>query len=97
MRTKNKETSKAILKLDVAVAIIVTATVIVGELTGHDMSSSTIVAGLWDAQLAAIISFYFWKSKNENRSKHAMQLVRDLADKYGIESAARIAEIVLKE
>lgn len=97
MRKQSKETSKVILKLDIAVAIIATATVIVGELAGHDMSSSTIVAGLWDAQLAAIISFYFWKSKNENRSKHAMQLVRDLADKYGIESAARIAEIVLKE
>lgn len=96
-RLKRKETSKVILHLDIAVAIIVTGTVIIGELTGHDMSSSTMVAGLWDAQLAVVVSFYLWKSKNENRSKHAMQLVKDLADKYGIDAATRVAEIVLKE
>lgn len=92
-----KETSKKIMWLDIAVAIIVTAAVLIGDFTGHDMSSSAIVAGLWDAQLAAVIGFYSWKAKNENRSKHAMKLVRELADKYGIESAAQIAEIVLKE
>lgn len=96
-RLKKKETSKRLLWLDISVAIAVTATVMVGELTGHDMTSSAIVAGLWDAQLAAVIAFYYWKAKNENRSKHAMALVRDLADKYGIDAAARIAEIVLKE
>lgn len=92
-----KETSKKILWLDIAIAIIVTGAVLVGDFTGHDMSNSAIVAGLWDAQLAAVIGFYLWKSKNENRSKHAMKLVRELADKYGIEAAAQIAEIVLKE
>ena len=97
MRTNKKETSKKVLWLDISVAIIVSAAVIIGEIAGCDMSSSAIVAGLWDAQLAAVIGFYSWKAKNENRSKHAMTLVRELADKYGIESAAQIAEIVLKE
>lgn len=92
-----KETNKKIMWLDIAIAIIVTGSVIIGEISGHDMSNSAIVAGLWDAQLAAVIGFYSWKAKNENRSKHAMKLVRELADKYGIESAAQIAEIVLKE
>lgn len=96
-RLKKKETSKRILHIDIAVAIMVSAAVIAGEVTGHDMTASAIVAGLWDAQLAAVIAFYYWKAKNENRSKHAMQLVRDLADKYGIDAAAHIAEIVLKE
>lgn len=92
-----KETTKKLLWLDVAVGIIVTAAVVIGDFTGHDLSNSAIVAALWDGQLALVISAYQWKSKNENRSKHAMKLVRELADKYGIEAAAQIAEIVLKE
>lgn len=91
------ETSKKILWLDIFVAIIVTANVLFGERSGCDMTASAIVAGLWDAQLAAVIGFYLWKAKNENRSKHAMQLVRDLADQYGIDAAAQIAAIVLKD
>jgi len=91
------ETSKKILWLDIAVAIVVTGSVIFGERSGYDVSASAIVAGLWDAQLAAVIGFYLWKAKNENRSKHAMQLVRDLAGEYGIDSAARFAEIILKD
>jgi len=94
---KRGETSKRVLWLDIAVAILVTVAVIAGDFTGHDMTSAAVVAGLWDAQLAAVIAFYLWKSKNENRSKHAMALVRELADKYGIDGAARIAEIVLKD
>lgn len=90
-------TSKRVLYIDLVIAVIVTAAVIIGELTGHDMTSSAVVAGLWDAQLAAYGGWYLWKSKNENRSKHAMALIRELADKYGIESVARIAEIVLKD
>lgn len=91
------ETSKKILWLDLIIGIIVTVTVIVGNCRGLDMAEAAIVAGFWDAQLAAVVAFYLWKSKNENRSKHAMALVRELADKYGIDSAAHIAEIVLKE
>lgn len=90
-------TSKKVLWTDIAVGIILTAAVVIGEFTGHDMSSSAIVAGLWDGQLALVIGAYQWKSKNENRSKHAMGLVRELADKYGIEAVVQIAEIVLKE
>lgn len=97
MRTRKKETSKRILWVDVTVAIIVTAAVLIGDFFGRDMTNSAIVAGLWDAQLAAVIGFYSWKAKNENRSKHAMELVKELADKYGIEAVVKIAEVVLKE
>ena len=88
---------RKVTKQDIAVAITLTAAVVIGDFIGRDMSNSAIVAGLWDGQLALVIGAYQWKSKNENRSKHAMALVRELADKYGIESAAQIAEIVLKE
>ena len=90
-------TSKRILWLDIAVAIIVTGAVLVGDFTGHDMSNAAIVAGLWDAQLAAVVGFYLWKSKNENRSKHAMELVERLAEKYGIENVVELAQVVLKD
>lgn len=96
-RLRQGETVIRLLRLDVFVAVAVTVSVLVGEFTGHDMTVSGIVAGLWDAQLAAVIGFYFWKRKNENRSRHAMALVRELADEYGIDATARIAEIVLKE
>jgi len=38
-----------------------------------------------------------WKSKNENRAKYAQKFVLDFADKYGIDAAIRIAEVVLKD
>lgn len=96
-REIKRETSKALIWLDIAIAVVVTGAVLVGEFTAHDMTASAIVAGLWDAQLAAVLGFYLWKAKNENRSKHAMALVRELADKYGMDSVARLAEIILKE
>ena len=96
-RERKRETSKKLIWFDAAIAVAVTGAVIVGECNGLDMTASAIVAGLWDAQLAAVLGFYLWKAKNENRSKHAMALVRELADKYGIDSVARLAEIILKE
>lgn len=52
------------------------------------------------AQLAmttAAGGFYYWKAKNENRAKYAQKFMKQWAKKYGPETAARIAEIVLKE
>lgn len=49
------------------------------------------------AETSVCTGFYFWKSRNENRSKYAQKFVRLFAEKYGIETALRIAEIVLKE
>ena len=91
------ETSKLILLVDITIAVAVTVSVILGERSGFDMTSSALVAGLWDAQLAVAVGFYYWKSKNENRAKYAQQLVKELADKYGMDSVARIAEIILRD
>lgn len=41
--------------------------------------------------------FYLWKSKNENRAKYAQQFVIQFADKYGVDAAIRIAEVVLRD
>ena len=47
--------------------------------------------------LTTVTSFYMWKAKNENRAKYAQEFIQKFADKYGIEEAIRIADIVLKE
>lgn len=45
----------------------------------------------------ASVGFYFWKAKNENRAKYAQKFMKQWAEKYGPEAAARITEIVLKD
>ena len=94
---KKIETSKLILVVDFTIAIALTATVVVGELTGHDMTNTAIVAGVWDAQLGAACAFYYHKAKCENRAKGAQGLVKELADRYGIEPVAQIAEIIFRD
>lgn len=91
------QTSKLILLVDFIVAILLTIVVIIGAFLDKDMSQVTVIAGFWDAQMTAAVGFYYWKSKNENRSKYAMKLVRDLAETYGIENVARLAEVILKD
>lgn len=91
------ETSKLILAVDFTVAILLTAAVVVGAWLGRDVYQVTTVAACWDAQMTAAVGFYFWKAKNENRSKYAMQLVQDLAKEYGIENVISLANTVLKD
>ena len=91
------QTSKLILIVDFTAAILLSATVTVGAFLEKDMSQVAVVAGLWDAQLAVAVGAYYWKAKNENRSKHAMKLVEKLAKKYGIDSVVSLAEIILKD
>lgn len=95
--TLKLHTSKCILLIDFIVAIILAVVVVTGSFLEKDMSNVVNVAVCWDAQMTAAVGFYYWKSKNENRSKHAMKLVKDLAKKYGIENVARLAEIILKD
>ena len=91
------QTSKLILIVDFVIAIILTAVVIHGTYREIDMSQVATVCGFWDGQLAVAIGFYYWKAKNENRSKYAMKLVTDLAETYGIENVVTLAEVILKD
>lgn len=90
-------TSKIILFVDFLVAILLTAIVTHGAYQGLDMSQVTAVALAWDGQLAVAVGFYYWKARHENRSKGTQQLVKDLAETYGIDAVARIAEIIFRE
>lgn len=66
-------------------------------LLSRDKSSAATVLCAWIVECGAATGFYFWKAKNENRSKYAVKFVRELADKYGIDGTARIIETVLKD
>jgi len=91
------QTSKLILIVDFIIAIALTIVVIVGSYLSLDMTNVTTICALWDAQLAVAVGFYYWKAKNENRSKYAMQLIKDLAERYEIEYVVHLAEVILKD
>lgn len=91
------ETSKWILRVEFTVAILLAVAIAVGSFLQISMTELAVVAGLWDAQLAVVVGAYLWKAKNENRSKHAMKLVRELAETYGIDSVISLAEVILKD
>lgn len=59
-------------------------------------AAATVLCG-WIVECGGATAFYFWKAKNENRSKYALEFVRELADKYGLDATARIIESVLKD
>lgn len=49
------------------------------------------------AEFGAATGFYYWKAKNENRSKYAMEFIEKIAEQYGIDMAVRISDIVIKD
>lgn len=91
------ETSKLILIMDFTVAVLLTAVVVIGVWLERDAYQVTVIAACWDAQLTAAVGFYYWKAKNENRSKYAMGLVKDLAEKYGMDAVIGLANTILKD
>lgn len=94
---KCRETSKRLLVASWAAAITLTVVVAIGSFTGADMTNLTILAGSAWAELATTHAFYYWKAKNENRWKYAMQLVKDLAAEHGIENVINLANTILRD
>lgn len=91
------EFSKRITALSWAVALVLTFLAVV--LPVNDVSIDGIVAVLpysW-AEVTAVNGFYLWKAKNENRSKYAQMYVDKIAEQHGIDTAIRMAEVVLKD
>lgn len=89
--------SKKILVASWCAAIVLTAAVMVGSVLCIQTDNITALAALAWGELTTAHGFYYWKAKNENRSKHAMKLVNQIANQYGIEAAIHIADTVLKE
>ena len=91
------QTSKAILLADFIIAILLAIAVTIGSCLEKDMTQVAAIAVGWDGQLAVATGFYYWKAKNENRSKYAMRLVKQLASEYGIENVVNLAQTILKD
>ena len=96
-RLKTLETSKKILGGSWAVFIAILVCCIVFKARGDDISDLVTLALGSFAEVTAAHGFYYWKAKNENRAKGTAKLIRDLAQEYGIEAAARFAEIIYKD
>ena len=91
------EFSKKLTAASWGVTIVLTILAVVLPILGVSIEGLIIALPLSWAEVTAANSFYFWKAKNENRSKYAMKYMDKIARKYDPETAIRIAEIVLKD
>lgn len=91
------EFSKKMLLLHIFVTICLCLTSVVGTFMGVDVSAVCVLAGASFVTDGAWGGFYLWKSKNENRAKYAQKFIRLVADKYGVDAAIQMANVVLKD
>lgn len=61
------------------------------------MMALNIITPLSWAESGTATGYYYWKAKNENRAKYAQQFLKDIAKEWDVETAVRLAEIVLKD
>ncbi len=95
---KRMETSKKLVYLSDSIAICLSAAVICGTFfTDRDIGALAQVSVASLTECGVANGFYYWKAKNENRYKYVIRLIREWAEKYGIDAVIRIADIVLKE
>lgn len=89
--------SKKLTIVSWAVALILTLLAVVLPLFGVSIDGiQTALPYSW-GEVTTVQAFYLWKAKNENRHKYAMRYVDKIAERYDIETALRVAEIVLKD
>lgn len=91
------EFSKKVLIAHIVVSICLSLTAIVCSLRGMDTTAIATLAGTSFITDGAWGGFYYWKSKNENRSKYAQRFVNSYAKTYGVDAAIKMAEVVLKD
>lgn len=65
--------------------------------TEKDMTALATLAGSAVVETAAVTAGYLWKAKAENKIKLVNQLIKDNADKYGIDAVVSLAGIVLSD
>ena len=91
------EFSKKLLIWSWTVTVILTIVGIKFPLNELPADMMIVILPLSWAETAAATSFYYWKSKTENRAKYAQKFVLDFADKYGVDAAIQLAEVVLRD
>ena len=92
-KLRSLDCSKKILIFSYLVLVVL----LVIHLTVADTASFATIVCAWIMECGAATGFYFWKAKNENRSKYAIKFIRELAEQYGMDSVARVLETVLKD
>lgn len=91
------EFSKKLVIITLFLALLLTGLTVLFPAVGIPADGLYIVTPLAWTAFDVALGFYFWKSKNENRSKYTQKFVKQMAEKYGIDAALRAAEIVLKD
>lgn len=90
--------SKKIVAISFIITVILVLTTILGSLfTERDMTVIGTLTGAFVAELSVVIGGYLWKAKSENKIKLINQLIKDNADKYGIDAVIQLAGIVLSD
>ena len=102
-RQKPKETTKLCCSKKVLVTSWVTTilltviSLLAFFLTDKDITPLGTLTGLSWGVTAAVTAVYSWKAKAENKIKLTNTMVKDLADKYGIDAVVSLLGITLSD
>jgi hypothetical protein len=77
--------------------MFLTAMIVLFSVKQLPLDGLIVVTPLSWAETGTATAFYYWKSKNNNRSKYGQMFLREFAERWGSEVAVRMAEIVLKD
>lgn len=91
------EFSKKLLYFSWAVTIVLTTILVLFSIKMLTLDGIVTAVSLSWAETATATGFYYWKSKNENRTKYGQMFLSEYSDKWSPEVALRMAEIVLKD
>lgn len=91
------ELSKKLLFFSWGVTLILTVLLLWFSIKQLPLDGLIVVTPLSWTETGVATGYYYWKSKNENRAKYGQAFLKAFADKWGSETALRMAEIVLKD
>lgn len=96
---KPVESSKKILRVSFATAIVLSIAVVVATFTGHDATGLTVVSGSAWAEVAAAAACYYTKAKAENRLKLVQSIVQTLSKikRFEPDVLVQILDSIVKE
>ena len=94
---KNFSFTKLIMGVMLALNIAVVAFVCVMMWRTGDLSPAPFLMLGEGGAVATWLASYAWKEKAANKSKYAMEFVREFDEKYGTAVALQVAEIVLRD
>ena len=90
--------SKKVLVTSWVTTILLTLTCLVAFfVTTKDITPLATVAGFSWGVTAAVTAVYSWKAKAENKIKLTNIMVKEMADKYGIEAVVSLLGISLSD